>query len=138
MDSLLSAGARLITLGCLVGCYQVQGSAVPTSAFYAPPSAGQARLVNLDVPPSAVQVGLIQAKGTGTLEMLAAEYVAQARRVGGNLAKVDHVSTKFELVPQAQSYSYQCGTGMCSGTHVFMVEVATTQLVGRAYRWESP
>jgi hypothetical protein len=128
----------LVALGGLVGCTQVQGSAVPTNASFAQPTAGQVRLVTLDVPPSAVQVGLIQAKGTGTLERLAVEYAAQARRVGGNLAKVDRVTTKFEIVPQAQSYSYQCGTGTCSGTHVVMVEVATTQLVGRAYRWESP
>ncbi len=66
------------------------------------------------------------------------EFAHQVRTVGGDYGKVDSIRTKFELQTTMQTYSYSCGTpkapATCTGTRTVTAEVATTQVLGRAFR----
>ena len=90
------------------------------------------QIVTLEPPTGAIEVGVIQARGRAPIDQLAPEFVAQAARLGAEFAKVDAITTKFEWV----RYTYSCGSNnnsSCSGKR----EVATTQMVGRAFRREN-
>ncbi len=127
-------------LALATGCSNVHGSAVATSA--APAYSGAVRLSALDDPGGATQVGIVQASGTGKLEDLAEEFVAQVRKVGGNFGKVDAVRSRFEMVTQNQTYTYSCGSSSapatCTGMRTVTSEVMTTQVLGRAFKLEAP
>jgi len=113
------------------GCSTVRGSAVATGPVAAP-TGGPVQIVTLAPPAGAIEVGIIQARGRAPIDELAPEFVAQAAHLGAEFAKVDTITTKFELV----RYWYSCGTNnssRCWRTR----EVATTQMVGRAFRREN-
>lgn len=126
-----------VVAGC-VGCSTVSGSAIGTSGASLAPNSGPVQLLTLSTPPGAAEVGIIQARGRAHVDELAPEFVAQAARLGAEIAKVDAVTTKFEMVHMTESYSYKCGQSNCTGTRSVMREVATTQMVGRAFRRRSP
>jgi len=129
------------SIGVLVssaGCATVQGSAVAVDGTPETPSNGPVQLVMLGIPPGARAVGIIQARGHVAIDELAPEFVAQAASLGADIAKVDTISTKFEMVSQTESYSYACGKSTCSGSRTVEREVATTQMLGRAFRRRSP
>jgi hypothetical protein len=130
--------AWVCLLVALSACKTVSGSAIATSSAGAPLAESiPVRLSGLAVPEGATEVGIVQAKGTGKLQDLVDEFSAQVRKVGGNYGKIDSMPTKFEMVTSVQSYTYSCGTAKapatCSGTRTVTTEVATTQLLGRAF-----
>ncbi len=128
----------VLSLFAAAACNPVRGSSVrsgPRAA--APTDAKNVRLVALDVPEGAVEVGIIQARGTASIDRLHQEFRNQCAKVGGNLAKVDKVTTDFEMQTMTQTQTYNCGTpqapSTCSRMVTQNVEVATTQIQGRAF-----
>ena len=123
----------------LAGCQRTSSSAVATGgARYAEASA-PARITVLREPDGA-EIGIVEAKGNAPIDEIAEEFSERAAKLGANIAKVDSFRTKFELVTRTETYTYSCGTPQaprtCSGTRVVTVEVATTSMVGRAFREE--
>ncbi len=105
---------------------------MPTGPLRYAPNQGPLWVSAVRLPMGANEVGVVEASGTATIEELMREFTHRAAMLGGNFAKVDRIATRFEMVTQSQSYSYACGRTTCSGTRTVTVEVATTQVVGRA------
>ena len=119
------------------GCATVQGSAVATAT--AEEYHGAVTLSALTTP-AGTQVGLVEARGVGTLKELMEEFAHQVKKVGGNVGKIDSLRSKFEWQTSTQTYTYSCGTPTspmtCTGTRTVTTEVMTTTAVGRAFRTE--
>jgi len=121
----------------LAGCSNVSSSGVQTGAGGAAPHQGPVAVAATYVPAGAVEVGIAQAAGVGsTVEELIPEFVNQVAALGGNFGLVEQVSTQFETRTVPQTYTYTCGNSTCTGTNYVTQELATTQVVGRAFRAE--
>jgi hypothetical protein len=113
----------------LIGC-------VPTIHTSAIPSGGQ-RFTSTDrvrtsatlVPTGATELGIAEAHASGdvNIERLIPEFASEVGRLGGNFAKVDRISAKYEMHTIMQG----CGPNgrMCA----HQVEVPTFQVQGRAF-----
>lgn len=125
-------------VGALGGCARYNVSAVPTSEHSLAAYIGPVKTVAVNVPRGAQPIALVQAVGQETLEVLVDGFTKRVGEAGGNLAVVESVRSKFELVSRSESYSYSCGTTTaprtCNGTRQVLVEVVTTQVDGRAFR----
>jgi hypothetical protein len=128
------AGYVLMLGFCAGGCTTVHGSAVATTTAPQAPYAGPVRFSALYVPPGSVQLGLVQASGTGELQELLDELRRQTATLGGNWTIVDRLSTKFELRSVPVTTTTPCGTSTCTTTTMQTTEVGTTQVLGRALR----
>jgi hypothetical protein len=66
------------------------------------------------------------------------EFRRSAAQAGGNYAKIDTIGVRFEETEETSTESYECGTQdqprTCTKTRTDTVEVATLQVVGRAFR----
>ncbi|MCC6898634.1 MAG: hypothetical protein IT377_06645 [Polyangiaceae bacterium] len=115
----------------------MSSSGVATGAAVAP-NEGAVVVRAADIPPSATQVGVAQAFGTGDIEALIPAFAKRVGKLGGNFGKVDDITTKFEIRSWSESYTYSCGTPQaprqCTGTRTKSGEVATTTVVGRAFK----
>ena len=140
------ACAQLPRLACaslavLAGCSQVTSSGVQTGGQGLAPYQGAVAVAATFVPPGAVEVGIVQAVGQDTnIAELVPQFAGQVAALGGNYGLVETVGTQFELVTSTQSYTYSCGTSQqprtCYGTRTVTNEMATTQMMGRAFRVE--
>lgn len=122
------------------GCNRVTSSAVATGRPAAPWHGG-VRLVALAPPDDVAQkVGVVQAVGhdVDDLPELAREFTAKAASIGGDIAVVDRIRTKFEMITTTESYQYSCGDSKsyrtCTGMRTVTREHATTTMLGRAFR----
>lgn len=127
----------------LVGCRMTRGSGVRTGGDAPALHHGPVALAATAVPPGAVQVGIVQAATEwAELPDLALEFASQVAGVGGNFGLIDQVTVHFEMVTTSQTYTYNCGTSQqprtCTGTHWVTNEVATTQMIGRAFHVPGP
>lgn len=126
----------MVLVTAALGCSRVRGSAVRTSSAPAGKT-NDVRVVALHLPDDAHEVGLIEATGTGDLPELVAEFRAQAAKVGGTIAKVDRMHTKFHTQQVTRTESYNCGTPQsprtCTRNVTSTQEVATTTIHGRAF-----
>jgi hypothetical protein len=129
------AGIAYALLGCEP---RVESSAVvlsPVSGRHAGPIILRAT----DVPPGAKQVASVEANGTGaTLSKIMNEFTQKVASVGGDFGKIDSIRTKFDMITTTQTYTYTCGSATCTGTNTSTHEVATTTVVGRAFRQGEP
>ena len=132
--------AVIVMVVGIAGCRNVRSSGVPTGGGYRP-NAGPVTIRASDVPPGAVQVGVAQAFGQATIDQLVPEFADRVAKLGGNFGKIDDIRTKFEMQSKSESYQYSCGTPQaprqCTGTRTRTVEVATTTIIGRAFRVEN-
>lgn len=131
------------TLALLAGCSNVTSSGVQTGGQGLAPYQGAVAVAATFVPPGAVEVGIAQATGVNTdITELLPQFAGQVAALGGNYGLVENISTQFEMVTLTQSYSYSCGTSQqprtCYGTRTVTNEMATTQMLGRAFRVEGP
>lgn len=121
----------------VTACSTVRSSGVTTGPREAP-NTGSVIVRASDIPPGAVKVGVAQAYGSETIERLVPAFAERVRQLGGNFGKIDDISTKFEMRTWAETYTYGCGTAQaprqCTGTRAKSAEVATTTVVGRAFR----
>lgn len=135
----------LLWIACIfavAGCRTVQGSSVATGQVQAPVRDDAPVRLSVLIAPASDQVGIVQSRGVGKLEDLVEEFEAQVRKVGGNYGKIDSMRTKFEMVTTIQSYTYNCGSTKapvtCTGSRPVTTEVATTQILGRAFHVDAP
>jgi hypothetical protein len=120
----------------LPACSPVSSSGIQTAAGVAPYT-GPVAVAATTVPAGAVEVGIAQAAGVGaTVDQLIPEFVNQVAALGGNFGLVEQVSTQYETRTVPQTYTYTCGNSTCTGTNYVTQELATTQVVGRAFRVE--
>ncbi len=134
----LLAGAAL---AALAGCSNVSSSGVQTGGQARAPYHGAVAVAATFVPAGAVEVGIAQATGVNTdITQLVPQFAGQVAALGGNYGLIESISTQFEMVTSTQSYTYSCGTAQhpqtCYGTRTVQNEMATTQMVGRAFRVE--
>lgn len=140
-------GLRVVAAASLALCAcqpTVEGSAVPNSpagigsASNLPPST-VVILSAVNIPPGATDLGVVQAHSpNGTIDLIIPEFVNQVMRLGGNFGKIDDVSTRFETITYPVTHTYSCGTATapmtCTSTTMQTREVATTRILGRAFR----
>lgn len=124
------------------GCSSVGGSAIRTGpvqlAAYSGPvaiySTGQA-------PPGAVDLGVVEVHASqqeGTVDTLMPQFVRKVAEIGGNVAVVDGIRARFELVGRThiERFYYSCGLGAtCAGTRVYAAndELMRVSIFGRAF-----
>jgi hypothetical protein len=105
--------------------------------------AGQVRISAVSVPEGATELGIVQAHTVqGSIEDAVPEFRKQVAELGGDFGKINNVSTKFEMQTRTRTESYNCGTSdkpqTCSRTVTENVELATTRIIGTAYRLGAP
>jgi hypothetical protein len=92
-------------------------------------------------PPGAVDLGVVEVHASqqeGTVDTLMPQFVRKAAEIGGNVAVVDGVRARFELVGRThvETFYYTCGLGAtCAGTRVYAAndEVMVVSVFGRAF-----
>jgi len=122
-----------------VGCSSIASSAIATGPRRAP-YAGPVRVVTSGQPVTGADLGIVEAHAAQTeanVETLVPVFVARVARLGGNVAVIDHVEARFDLLERmhAESYSYPCGFhATCVGTRWYPVheEVMVLSMQGRA------
>jgi len=132
-------GLLLVMLGACGP--QVEGHAVathtPVDAAHI--DASQVRVSAVAIPVGATELGIVQAHTVqGSIEDAAPEFAKQVALLGGDFGKINDVGTKFEMTTRTRTESYSCGTSTsprtCTRTVTETVELATTRIIGMAYR----
>lgn len=103
-----TASILLVTSAC--SYTQVQSSAYGTGRPL-PPSTSPVEVSATRDPPSAVELGIVEAHGrvpVATLDALVAEMRARVASMGGNFCRIDSLATSHEMV--TETYDYECGT----------------------------
>ncbi|MBL8716503.1 MAG: hypothetical protein JNL79_10940 [Myxococcales bacterium] len=90
-------------------------------------------------PPGLEPVAVVQASLQNTdIERLIGHFVGKTAELGGNIAVVDKIRARYDLVTRTETYSYQCGDTKnprtCTGTRTVTTEVETLTMLGRAFR----
>jgi hypothetical protein len=129
----------LVAALSLAGCRSIQQSAFRTAELAYPPYHGPVQ-VSRTQEPTGIPLAVVQAYGEGSpsIGTLMAELTHTAAQLGADFVKVDRVATRFDEAFEAETVSYECGTDKepmtCTQTNTNVMEVATTQVVGRAFR----
>ncbi|MDB4946522.1 MAG: hypothetical protein JWP97_6056 [Labilithrix sp.] len=132
----------LVTGLALTGCSSVGGSALRTGPVSLPSYVGAVAVYAVgQAPPGAVDLGVVEvhaAQQEATIETLMPQFVARVAQIGGNVAVVDGVRARFEVVgrSQVESFYYTCNMGStCGGTRVYQAneEVMIVSVFGHAY-----
>ncbi len=126
----------VLVLGLLaVGCSQVGSSSIRTGG-YVPPYQGIVTLRATEIPPSATALGPVEAYGTGAeLSAVMEEFASQVATLGGDFGKIDRMGVRFEVVTTTRTETYPCGNTQCTRVVPTAIEVGTTFLQGRAFRY---
>lgn len=124
------------------GCTSVGGSAFRTGPVSLPSYSGAVAIYSTgQSPPGAVDLGVIEvhaAQQEATVDTLLPQFVAKAAQIGGNVAVIDGIRARFEVLGRAQveTYYYTCNFGStCAGTRVYSAndEVMIVSIFGRAF-----
>ncbi len=122
-------------------CAPVHSTAFRTSTTAYAPNTGAVYVSGARDPVGGAEVGDVQASGVASIEYLIPEIVARTAQLGGNYARVDRITTRYEVQIRPYSYSYNCGSPRfpisCAGTSYRPEEVGLTVVQGRAFRVES-
>lgn len=136
-------GLLLVVLGACEP--YVEGHAVATrnAGDFRHVDQSAVRVSALTVPEGASELGIVQAHTIqGSIEDAMPEFRTQVARLGGDFGKVTDVTTHFELKTQTRTETYNCGTSdkpsTCTRMVTEQVEVATTRILGKAYRLGAP
>lgn len=140
------AGFAAAALVLTVGCSSVRGSAVATGPRVAAYSGPVAIYAANAVPPNAVDLGVVEVSGAqveSTVATLLPVFVQKVAQIGGNIAKIDGIRARFELVTftHLETYYYACGQrAQCAGQRLYTTndEVVVVSLLGRAYSDRPP
>jgi hypothetical protein len=124
------------------GCSSIGGSAIRTGPVQLPAYAGPVAIYSTgQAPPGAVDLGVVEVHASqqeGTIDTLMPQFVKKAAQIGGNVAVVDGIRARFELVGRThiETFYYTCGLGAtCAGTRVYAAndEVMVVSVFGRAF-----
>lgn len=131
-------GLAALALG---GCSSVRASALRTGPLQLPHYSGPVAIYSTGVAPDgAVDLGVVEvhaAQQEANVETLLPTFVRKVAEIGGDVAVVEGIRARFELVPRmhVETYYYACGRGMtCAGQRVYSTndEVMTLSMFGRA------
>lgn len=135
-------------LALLEGCSTVRGSAVATGPRQPAYSGPVSIYATNAVPPGAVDLGVVEVSASqseSTVGTLLPVFVQKVAQIGGNIAKIDTVRARFELVTRThlETYYYPCGTRVqCAGQRMYTTndEIVVVSMLGHAYtdRVEAP
>ena len=124
------------------GCTSVGGSAVRTGPVSLPAYAGPVAVYSTgQAPPGAVDLGVVEvhaAQQEATIDTLMPQFVQKVAQIGGNVAVIDGVRARFELIGRShvETFYYTCNMGAtCAGTRVYAAndEVMIVSVFGRAF-----
>lgn len=134
--------ALLPILACTsAACSTVNGSAIRTGPVQMPSYSGPVAIYPMgQAPPGAVDLGLVEVHASqqeGTVDTLLPQFVQKVAQIGGNVAIIDGVRARFELVGRnhVETFYYTCGMGAtCAGTRVYAAndEIMVVSMFGRA------
>ncbi|MBS2019131.1 MAG: hypothetical protein JST00_40060 [Deltaproteobacteria bacterium] len=136
---------RVALLGLFLltgGCSSVGGSAIRTGPVQLPSYSGPVAIHSTgQPPPGAVDLGVVEVHATqqeGTVDTLLPQFVRRVAQIGGNVAVIDGIRARFELVGRThvETYYYTCGMGAtCAGTRVYSAndELMVVSMYGRAF-----
>ena len=140
------SGARvLVTLALALvgtGCSSIGGSAIRTGPVQLPEYTGAVAIYSTgQAPPGAVDLGVVEVHASqqeATIDTLLPQFVRKVAQIGGNVAVVDGVRARFELVGRShvETFYYTCNMGAtCAGTRVYAVndELMIVSVFGRAF-----
>jgi hypothetical protein len=123
-------------------CSSVSGSAIRTGPVQLPAYTGPVAIYSTgQAPPGAVDLGVVEVHASqqeGTVDTLMPQFVRKAAEIGGNVAVIDGIRARFELVGRThiETFYYTCGLGAtCAGTRVYAAndEVMVVSVFGRAF-----
>lgn len=135
--------ALVLAALALAGCSSVQASAIRTGGQYMPAHQGPiAVYASGKVPEGARDLGVVEVHGAqsdGAIEELFPVFIKKVAAIGGNIAIVDGVTGRFEIVtrPYTESFYYPCGIrGTCMGTRMYAAndEILVVSIYGHAFR----
>lgn len=131
-----------LSVSGLGGCSSIGGSAIRTGPVQLPAYTGPVAIYSTgQAPPGAVDLGVVEvhaAQQEGTVDTLMPQFVRKAAQIGGNVAVIDGIRARFELVGRThvETFYYTCGLGAtCAGTRVYAAndEVMIVSIFGRAF-----
>jgi len=142
--------ARFAVIGCVLlasalassGCSSIGGSAIRTGPVHLGPYTGPVAIQSTgQAPPGAVDLGVVEvhaAQQEATVDTLLPQFVRKVAEIGGNVAVVDGIRARFELIGRThvETFYYTCGLGAtCAGTRVYAAndEVMVVSVFGRAF-----
>ena len=136
---MLLGGLLLVMLGACGPHVEGHAVATHTPVDAAHIDASQVRVSAVAIPVGATELGIVQAHTVqGSIEDAAPEFAKQVALLGGDFGKINDVGTKFEMTTRTRTESYSCGTSTspqtCTRTVTETVELATTRIIGMAYR----
>jgi hypothetical protein len=123
-------------------CSSVGGSAIRTGPVQLPAYVGPVAVHAAGkAPAGAVDLGVVEvhaAQQEATIDMLVPQFVLKVAQIGGNVAVIDGVRARFELVGRShvETFYYTCNMGAtCAGTRVYAAndEVMIVSVFGRAF-----
>lgn len=138
---MLRAASVVLALA-VAGCTSVGGSAVRTGPVSLPAYAGPVAVYSSgQAPPGAVDLGVVEvhaAQQEATIDTLMPQFVQKVAQIGGNVAVVDGIRARFELIGRShvETFYYTCNMGAtCAGTRVYAAndEVMIVSVFGRAF-----
>jgi hypothetical protein len=124
------------------GCSSIGGSAIRTGPVQLPAYTGPVSIYSTgQAPPGAVDLGVVEVHASqqeGTVDTLMPQFVRKVAQIGGNVAVVDGIRARFELVGRThiETFYYTCGLGAtCAGTRVYAAndELMVVSVYGRAF-----
>lgn len=125
----------------IAGCSTVSGSAVRTGSLALPAYSGPVAIYAAgQAPAGAADLGMVEvhaAQQEATVETLLPLFVQKVADIGGNVAVIDGIRARFEIVGRAhvETFYYACMTGTaCGGTRVYATddELMIVTMMGRA------
>jgi hypothetical protein len=125
-----------------IGCSSIGGSAIRTGPVQMPEYSGPVAIYSTgQAPPGAVDLGVVEvhaAQQEATIDVLMPQFVHKVAQIGGNVAVVDGIRARFELVGRShvETFYYTCNMGAtCAGTRVYAAndEVMIVSVFGRAF-----
>jgi hypothetical protein len=125
-----------------IGCSSIGGSAIRTGPVQLPEYTGPVAIYSTgQAPPGAVDLGVVEVHASqqeATVNTLMPQFVQKVAQIGGNVAVIDGIRARFELVGRShiETFYYTCGMGAtCAGTRVYAAndEVMVVSVFGRAF-----
>lgn len=142
----VSQAARLAVVSAFglasAACSSLGGSAIRTGPVVLPAYSGAVSIYSTgQAPPGAVDLGVVEVHASqqeATIDTLVPQFVRKAAEIGGNVAVIDGIRARFELVGRThvETFYYTCGLGAtCAGTRVYAAndEVMLVSIFGRAF-----
>lgn len=126
----------------LAGCSSVGGSAIRTGPVQLPARSGPVAVYASGQPPAgATDLGVVEvhaAQQEATVDVLLPQFVAKVAQIGGDVAVIDGIRARFEVLPRThvETFYYSCGFGAtCAGQRVYAAndELMVVSIFGHAF-----